>query len=298
MSDGLISKDDLNDNLNQELDNLTSHLADYVAQPANAGTTEGTSTAYTIITEPEPTALIDKIGAVFTVHVDSGNNPTLQWGDLEAKPILKPNGNPAILKANGLYTVRYNAVNDSFILQGEGGEYGTALPEDVLNTKTLGTEQGIKQGAMDLSNLIPDNIAEGVTINHVEGVLKSLKLNSGNDTILFNDSNVYHGSSLTPISVGKKITTNIKGSITISFTLQSNQTINSAYGQIYKNGSPTGILGNSAGSYLTFVQNFTCEINDVFELKLYNTNYNQGGHYALSNSLIISIGSNNELTTI
>jgi len=45
------------------------------------------STTYTIKTNPAPPSLIDKIGVVFTVHLYSGTNPTLQWGTLTAKLI-------------------------------------------------------------------------------------------------------------------------------------------------------------------------------------------------------------------
>lgn len=129
-------------------DSLVSHKADYVSHPANGGATSGTSTAYTCNSSPNPTTLVDKTGLVITVHVDSGANPTLKWGSLAAKSIKKPNGSAAKLKKDGLYSLRYNSVNDSFILQGEGGEYGTAGPAQVLSGYTVGQESGVVPGAM------------------------------------------------------------------------------------------------------------------------------------------------------
>ncbi|WP_427107722.1 hypothetical protein [Lysinibacillus xylanilyticus] len=121
---------------------------DYVKHPADGGTTAGTATTYTCNTSPNPTALVDKMGLMITAHVDSGASPTLKWGPLVAKSIKKPNGSAANLKKNGLYTVRYNSVNDSFILQGEGGEYGTAIASQVLAPYTIGTDNGIVTGTM------------------------------------------------------------------------------------------------------------------------------------------------------
>ncbi|MFF2793539.1 hypothetical protein [Lysinibacillus xylanilyticus] len=153
-----------------------THLVDYVSHLANGGTTGGTSTSFTCNSSPNPVALIDKMGLVITVHVDSGPNPTLKWGSNAAKSIKKPNGSAAILKKNGLYTVRYNLVNDSFILQGEGGEYGNVGVGDVRKGKTFGTETGVQTGILDLDNAVATNIREGVSIAGVTGNLKSLPM--------------------------------------------------------------------------------------------------------------------------
>lgn len=51
-----------------------------------------------------------------------------------------------ILKANGIYTLRYDG--SAFILQGEGGEYGTATGEQVLEGYTIGTNNGVIDGTI------------------------------------------------------------------------------------------------------------------------------------------------------
>ncbi|MGE7132668.1 hypothetical protein [Lysinibacillus xylanilyticus] len=139
------------DDLTQAVESLEktvgTHLVDYVKHPADGGTTAGTATAYTCNTSPNPIALVDKMGLMITVHVDSGANPTLKWGPLAAKSIKKPNGSAANLKKNGLYTVRYNFVNDSFILQGEGGS-GNAQPKDVRVGKTFTNDDGDQTGTL------------------------------------------------------------------------------------------------------------------------------------------------------
>ncbi|WP_339318713.1 hypothetical protein [Paenibacillus sp. FSL R10-2734] len=110
------------------------------------GTTAGTATAYTVTLSPTPTALIAGLKFSFKTHIAGGANPTLNPNTLGAKAIKKPNGNGATLALNGVYTVVYDGT--AFILQGEGGEYGTAVAADVIAGKTIGTEGGLIDGAI------------------------------------------------------------------------------------------------------------------------------------------------------
>ncbi|MEK5256994.1 hypothetical protein NST74_26405 [Paenibacillus sp. FSL F4-0125] len=110
------------------------------------GTTAGTATAYTLTLSPAPTVLIAGFKFSFKTHIASGANPTLNPNTLGAKAIKKPNGNAATLALNGVYTVVYDGT--AFILQGEGGDYGTATAADVLAGKTIGTEGGLIDGAI------------------------------------------------------------------------------------------------------------------------------------------------------
>lgn len=126
---------------------INTHKADFVAQPANGGNTGGTATAYTCTSTPAPGELVDKIGVIITAHADSGSNPTLNWNALGAKPIKKPNGNAAVLKSGGVYTLRYNATTGNFILQGEGAS-GNATASDLLSGKTASTDAGDITGTM------------------------------------------------------------------------------------------------------------------------------------------------------
>ena len=63
-------------------------------------------------------------------------------------PIKKKNGNAAKITA-GTYESLICGT-DSFILLGEGGEYGSATPTDVLAGKTLGTENGLVEGTIPI----------------------------------------------------------------------------------------------------------------------------------------------------
>lgn len=83
-------------------------------------------------------------------NLESNQGPvTININGLGPEEVVKGNGlslSPGNLKKDSVYTVRYNGVN--FILQGEGGEYGTALVGDVLSGKTIGTEDGLITGNM------------------------------------------------------------------------------------------------------------------------------------------------------
>ena len=74
---------------------------------------------------------------------------TLNINGLGAKNIVKSNGNPLSsgnIKAGQICHLVYTG--SVFQLLGEGGEYGTAQPQHVLEGYTIGTEEGIKNGTM------------------------------------------------------------------------------------------------------------------------------------------------------
>lgn len=165
-------EDILDENTAANLLNLiNAHKADYVAQPANGGTTAGTGTAYTCTSTPAPAALADKTGVVITAHVDSGSNPTLNWNTFGAKPIKKPNGNAAVLKSGGVYTLRYNGTTENFILQGEGAS-GNAIASDLLSGKTASTDAGDIVGTMmnrGAVNITPSAVNQAISEGYHNG---------------------------------------------------------------------------------------------------------------------------------
>lgn len=132
---------------------LTTHQAD-LAHVHWIGTATGTNTL--TATYEAITALKNGLGVAFLNTTSSTVATTLNINGLGATPILKANGNPVTnLKTSGIYTLRY--ANGNFILQGEGGEYGTATASDVLIGKTIGTENGIVAGG-----LIAAKVAQGL----------------------------------------------------------------------------------------------------------------------------------------
>ncbi|THD15383.1 hypothetical protein CI793_13535 [Anoxybacillus ayderensis] len=153
---------------------VSEHSADYVKHPGY-GVATGSANAYAVTLNPAPTSYVEGMAIAVKINVDNTGSSTINVNGLGAKAIKKPNGNNVSagnLKAGSIYTLRYNGTN--FILQGEGGEYGNATPADVRNTKTLGTENGVVQGTLDLSLLTPSNIKKGITIDGVLGTLPYL----------------------------------------------------------------------------------------------------------------------------
>lgn len=102
--------------------------------------TAGTATTYTATYSVTP-VLNPGLRLSFKAHVASsvGGTPTLNPNGLGAKSLVTPDGNPAKLALNGVYTVVYDGA--SFILQGEGGGINltgsNAVPSHVLAGKTF-----------------------------------------------------------------------------------------------------------------------------------------------------------------
>jgi len=131
----------------QELDpsaivNLVPHL----------GTTSNNGDAYSITTDVP----ID-VNQKFTIRFNAASStaPTLSINNGTAVPIKKPNGNNAKLYAS-VYTLFKDG--SSFILQGEGGEYGTATASDVRAGKSIGTENGLVIGNLPVRATGPTTI--------------------------------------------------------------------------------------------------------------------------------------------
>lgn len=110
------------------------------------GTVVNGNTVYTAALSPAITTLKAFQRVVVKTNVASTGTPTFNFNGLGAKTALKANGSPASFKANGVYTLVYDGT--AFILQGEGGEVGTATAADVLAGKTFPGEDGLITGTM------------------------------------------------------------------------------------------------------------------------------------------------------
>lgn len=177
---------------------LTSHMIDYSKHIPYAGTTGGTASTYTIST-PAITTLTEGMAVSIKIHADSTGAATLNWNGKGAKGIKKTNGNNATLKANGIYTLRYDGTN--FTLQGEGGEYGTATAPQVLEGYTFGTENGVISGEMPnragdtaaLSSSVSGTTLKLVASNgYRDGVDDAVTITDAN----FTDSNIKAGTNV------------------------------------------------------------------------------------------------------
>lgn len=146
-------------NLSGLQETVTEHLADNVNHVRYAVAT-GTANTYAITLNPAPTAYVEGMALSIKINVASTGPSTLNANGLGAKGIKKSNGTDVTnLKANGIYTLRYDGVN--FILQGEGGS-GNAAASDLLAGKTASTDAGDIVGTMPNRGVF--NLGLGVTV--------------------------------------------------------------------------------------------------------------------------------------
>lgn|GEM_PF-6182448 len=125
---------------------VDEHKAETVHIPYAA--TAGAANAYTVTLDPVPTVYNEGMAVAVKINIDNTGASTIDVNGLGAKAIKKPNGNDVSagnLKADSVYTLRYNGVN--FILQGEGGG-GTAQPGEVLAGETFTNDSGEQTGTM------------------------------------------------------------------------------------------------------------------------------------------------------
>ncbi|MFY2158506.1 hypothetical protein ACOSZF_23410, partial [Cytobacillus firmus] len=122
------------------------------------GVATGSANTYAVTLNPAPVAYVEGMAVSIKINVDSTAASTLNVNGLGAKAIKKSNGTDVTnLKANGIYTLRYDGTN--FILQGEGGS-GNATASDLLSGKTASTDAG------DITGIMPNNTgdyANGIT---------------------------------------------------------------------------------------------------------------------------------------
>ncbi|MDO6355105.1 hypothetical protein Q3V94_08440 [Caloramator sp. CAR-1] len=268
-----------------------------------AGTTTNSGNNYSV-TANGITSYTDGLCVVVKINTDSTGAATLNINGLGAKPIKKSNGSDVTnLKANGIYTLRYNATNGNFILQGEGGE-GTAQPADVLSGKTFTNDSGtftgtmpnkvgsgtvITPGTSDIAipqgyyggaltdgkvkgdaNLVSSNIRSGVSIFGVTGNY-FFELKPG-ENVAYRYPDRIPFTYGTPTRVIEKIVYGT-GIIRIKFDLSLYNSGATVYGQIYKNNSPYGTLrSTNSTSDVTFVEDISVTANDRIQLYVWVSN--------------------------
>ncbi|MBW9170788.1 hypothetical protein K2F43_06150 [Clostridium estertheticum] len=253
---GVAKQDDL-----ITLQNLvTSESANNSKQVPHLGTTTNSSDAYNITTTE---TILTNQKFTITFNANSITTPTLKINNGIAYAIKKANGNSAKLYAS-TYTLFWNGT--SFIQLGEGGDYGTAIATDVRNTKTVGTENGVVSGTLDLSNLLSDNIRSGVIIGGIVGTVGLV----ASDNVIFTEG-VTQASTKIPTRHSARFSTNLSGSIRIKYNVQSPNAVNyTGFSQVYKNESPIGTLHQTPSTnFTTFTQDFICNIGDYFEVYLW-----------------------------
>lgn len=125
---------------------------------------------------------------------------------------LRRNGNLPLpvggIKAGGIYNISYDG--SVFTLTDEGGEYGDVATNDVRKGKIFGTVDGLKTGTLDLSNLKPENLLRGITIDGVSGGIDKAhgRINNEADARLAGTHYEYvnnrHNKKIFPVDDGEK----------------------------------------------------------------------------------------------
>lgn len=240
-------------------------MADYVKHPGVA-TTTNTGNAYAATLSPAPIAYVNGMGLVLTINADSTATSTINVNGLGTVPIKKANGGAVTnLKAGGVYTLRYSGT--SFILQGEGGEYGTAVAIDVRLGKTLGTENGVIDGALNLNNMIPSNIKSGVNIGGVVGTFSSIMPGT---TLMYQEqyANSPRESTLTQYT---KVRISLGGKYRFGHGVRASTESGRVYTNIYVNGVAKGVarFTDSTSSVIYYTDDIDINPGDVISVGAY-----------------------------
>lgn len=230
---------------------------------------------------------------------------TLNINGLGAKNIVKSNGNPLSsgnIKAGQICHLVYTG--SVFQLLGEGGEYGTAQPEHVLEGYTIGTENGIVSGTMPnrgainqtittqsgqiiipegyhdgngkvtayFANLTSENIRYQITIGGVTGTLGRAKSVASPDT----NNQWLTVSAYSDLSDGEarvvgRFKPNVAGAITVGVTVYHG-TYNATgtfYISFYNNGVYAGSTSHYMDTveYATALRNISVSPNDTVEIR-------------------------------
>lgn len=123
-----------------------SSLEDMTASRDGYGTTTNSGNVYSVVISPGTGALIEGLRVMVKINTNSTGAASLNYNNLGAKAIKKPNGNNATnLKAGSVYTLVYSG--SAFILQGEGGE-GDAVSGDIRAGRTAENDLGPVTGSL------------------------------------------------------------------------------------------------------------------------------------------------------
>lgn len=281
--------------------NFDAHLADNMSHVHYAIDT-GTANAKVVTLNPAPSAYKDGMAITFKNNIQNTGSVTINVNGLGARAVLKSNGNALSsgnLKAGIPYTLRYNGTN--FILQGEGGEYGTATAPDVLAGKTIGTENGIVTGTIPVRSghvnaqsisrsgtslrlrppqgYVPGDAGNSVQITHptidpanirenvnfagsgLIGTLQEGLPMIAGTTLLYSNSGI--GNTMSDVyTLALEFIINVTGTYTVRFSLSASSG-HLTFGRIYKNGVPYGVERSTTnGDWTSFSENLSFSKGD------------------------------------
>ncbi|GFN35831.1 hypothetical protein [Tepidimicrobium xylanilyticum] len=294
---------------------LAAHKADYIHLPYSIA--DGTNNYTTLINGIA--SLVEGMSVKIKFTSANTGASTLNINGLGAIPIKKSNGNDLSagnIKAGQILHLVYTG--SVFQLLGEGGEYGTAQPNHVLEGITFGTEEGIITGTMpnrgainniittqggqivipegyhngsgivkaQFANLIAENIKKGVNIGGVTGNLDEYSLSPGSrQTIDFGEIYTYSNTFTDVLT----IRTNYSGKIRVTGSLSNYATEGDAYLRIYVNNTYTGIehFYKRNSPSVSISQDISVTAGGTVEIKM-KSSYNEYKAYCSNFKLGIS----------
>lgn len=255
------------------------HAVDYTLQVPYAGESTGDPDEY-IIAGPEIESLVEGMAVSFKAHQDSTGACTLEWSGTGPKALKKANGSDAVIKEDGIYTVRYCGTN--FMLQGEGAS-GNATASDLLSGKTASVDAG------DITGSMPDNGAVTITPTAAEqiiaegyhngdGKVKGFEFQPG--TWVLKEIPTGNGNSTEYTNVASTLYLKYGGTYRFSFTLAvSHSLVTTAYARIY-NKTKEMYVGTertaTTDSFVLYSEDIEIDPGDGIELhaKILNNAYN------------------------
>jgi hypothetical protein len=182
----------------------------------------GSSNTYSVTPSPAPTSYVDGMAVSVKINSTCTGASTLNINGLGSISIKDSLGNAIVsggLKANIIYTFRYESTSLSFIVQGKGGG-GNATASQMLVGSNATTDSGFTQGTMPnngaLNNSLPINGSYTIPSGYTTGgsVTQNIPTKSSatitpgttNQTIsalqyLLGDQTILGDSNLVPVNI-------------------------------------------------------------------------------------------------
>jgi hypothetical protein len=241
---------------------LTSHIADYIRQPAY-GTTGGSANLYTLSTTPALDIGMEDfegVSAYVKIHATNTGASTINWDGLGAV-IVDSKGQALTagkLTAGRIYGLRHNGTN--FQLLNEGGD---EVLIDASNVK-LGVAYTDSEGAKT-------------------GTYNTMQVTVGDRLLINNTMPTSSGFTTYTLVTGYTYTMPFAGSVRVKF-IMANDTVSSK-GRVYINGVAVGMeRTNSTGSAVTYTEEFNVQAGDAIAIY---AKVSSAGYYANFSSFTI-----------
>lgn len=221
---------------------------------------------------------VDSLGAVPALKFDGSQLPagTIKAGKIYDWYYDESNGGRFFLIAKASGNAGAGDVLAGKTASGDNGEFTGAMPNNGAVTITPGTTDktiavGYHNGSGKVVgdiNLIAGNIKKDIKLFGITGTLEPIL---PGDTVVIASNTARTNLTTTPTKL-KEIQVSKKGTYRVKFDLYPSSPFYAAYGQIYVNGVPRGILRNNTQSStpITFTEDITINDNDLIQIYAYS----------------------------